>query len=167
MKLKTDKETVLALYPNKIGVAYALFDDPNDLVEYGIGYIQPICNTKTLNRIKFYIERYKPDIIITRDVGDIASKRRSRRIEKLISHICDEAKNQGLEVYSYSRTQIKEVFEQFDASSKYQISKKIIGWYKELEVYAFPERKRWMAENPNAGVFDAVSLALVHWFLNK
>lgn len=165
MKTKTDKETVLALYPNRYGVAYALFDAPDDLVEYGVGYIQPVNNQKTLNRIKDYISYYKPDIVLTRNINDLNPSRKSKRIEKLISLICDEVKNQGLEVHTYTRTQIKNMFEQFEAYSKYQISKKIIGWYKQLEAYEFPERERWMGENANVGVFDAVSLVLVHWFL--
>jgi len=164
MKGKSKKGSILALYPNRQGIAYALFDESKSLIEYGIGHIRPISNTKTLKRVKQYISYYKPNLVLIRNLNDMPN-RKSKRIEKLITLICEEVKLQGLEVHSYTRTQIKMVFEQFEAYSKYQISKKIIEWYAELKAYEFPKRKRWMAENHNTGVFDAVSLAVVHWFL--
>ncbi|MEP0264189.1 hypothetical protein [Dokdonia sp.] len=156
-------QTILALYPNRYGIGYAVFDTPNNLVEYGIGYVQPMSNKKTMQRVKQYIAYYKPTIIITRNIND--QNKKSKRIEKLIDCICKEARLQNFEVHSYTRTQIKDIFLQFGATSKYQISQKIIGWYKQLESYTFPERKRWMTENHNTGVFDAVSLAMTHYYL--
>jgi Holliday junction resolvasome RuvABC endonuclease subunit len=156
-------QTILALFPNRYGIGYAVFDTPDNLAEYGIGYIQPVSNKKTFKRVKEYITYYKPNVIITRNIND--QKKSSKRIEKLIDCICNEAKSQGLEIHSYTRTQIKDVFRQFGASSKYQIARKIIVWYKQLESYMFPERKRWMTENHNTGIFDAVSLAMTHYYL--
>lgn len=164
--MSKNQRTILALYPNRYGIGYALFDSPENLVEYGIGYIQPVSNKKTFKKVKQYIGYYKPDIVLTRNINDQRS-RTSKRIEKLIDLICNEAKSQKLEVHSYTRTQIKNVFDQFGASSKYQISQKIIEWYKQLKGYEFPVRKRWMAENHNTGVFDAVSLAMTCYFLER
>ena len=160
------KQSVLALYPNRYGVAYALFGSPTELIEYGIGNIQPVSNRISLKKIKQYIYYYKPDIIITRNLNDLKN-RKSKRIAKLIDAICREAREQKLGVHTYTRTEIKSVFEQFKALSKYQISQKIIEWFAELKAYEFPLRKRWMAENYNAGVFDAVSLAVVYWYLEQ
>jgi len=156
-------QTVLALFPNRYGIGYAVFDTPDNLVEYGLGYVQPVSNKKTLKRVKEYITYYKPDIIITRNIND--QNKTSKRTQKLIDSICHEAKLQGLGVYSYTRTQIKDVFRQFGATSKYQISQKIIGWYNQLGSYMFPQRKRWMTENHNAGIFDAISLAMTYFYL--
>lgn len=156
-------KTALALYPNRYGVAYALFNSPTELVEYGIGNVQPANNKGTLKKIKHYINHYKPDIIITRNINDLKNKK-SKRISKLIHAICREARTQNLEVHSYTRTQIKDVFKSFKSYTKYQISKKIIEWFDELKTYEFPKRKKWMAENYNTGIFDAVSLAVVFWY---
>lgn len=161
--MEINNKTVLTLYPNRFGVAYALFNSPTELIEYGIGNIQPVTNKKGVKKIKNYIEYYKPDIIITRNINDLKNKK-SKRIGKLIDAICREARAQNLEVHSYTRTQIKETFKSFKATTKYQISQKIIEWFSELKAYEFPIRKKWMAENYNAGVFDAVSLAIVYWY---
>ncbi|WP_299884377.1 hypothetical protein [uncultured Lacinutrix sp.] len=162
--MNKSKVTVLALYPNRYGVGYALFDAPDHLIEYGIGYVQPVNNKKTIKKVRDYIEYYKPDIIITRDVNDIA-KKTSKRIETLIDCICNEAKLQNLEIHSFTRTQIKEVFSAFKAHSKYQIALKLIEWFGELKKYQFPIRKRWMRENHNTGIFDATSLAMTYYYL--
>jgi len=164
--MEASQKTVLALYPNRFGVAYALFGSPTELIEYGIGNVQPVNNKKAMKKIRRYIDYYKPDILITRNLNDFKG-RKSKRIAKLIDLICREARTQALEVHSYTRTQIKSVFESFSATTKYQISQKIIEWFSELKAYEFPVRKRWMAENYNAGVFDAISLAVAFWYLEE
>lgn len=161
--MENNKQTVLALYPNRHGVAYALFNSPKELIEYGIGNIQPVNNKKAIKKIKQYIDYYNPDVIVIRNINDLKAKK-SKRISKLINAICREARAQKLEVHTYTRTQIKEVFKQFGVTTKYQISQKIIEWFNELKAYEFPKRKKWMAENYNAGIFDAVSLAVVYWY---
>jgi len=155
--------TVLALYPTRYGVAYALFGKPNQMIDFGMGNVQPINNRKVMKRIKAYIDHFQPNVLITRNLEDLRG-RKSKRTQALIDAICSEAKQQNLEVHSYSRTQIREVFKEFGAESKYEISHKIIEWFEELKGYEFPVRKKWMAENYNAGIFDAVSLAVVYWY---
>lgn len=162
--MENSNKTVLALYPNRYGVAYALFHTAQELLEYGISTVQPATNKKVLQKVKKYINHYKPDIIITRNINDLGS-RKNKRIQNVIDAICREARAQNLEVFSYTRTQIKEVFLNFEAESKFSISRKIIEWLPELKSYQYPPRKKWMAENYNAGVFDAVSLAMTRYFL--
>ena len=73
--MEINNKTVLTLYPNRFGVAYALFNSPTELIEYGIGNIQPVTNKKGVKKIKNYIEYYKPDIIITRNINDLKNKK--------------------------------------------------------------------------------------------
>lgn len=158
-------QTVLALYPNRFGISYALFDNPEDLVEVGNGYIRPTCNKKALERAKKYLDYYRPSIVITRKLNDLKGSSRSKRIEALIEKICKAAGKKNLQVHQYSRTEIIDVFNQFQAKTKYQIMKCILNWYKELDQYEIPKRKEWMSDKPNTGIFDAVSLAMTHYFL--
>lgn len=163
--MSKENQTVLSLYPNRVGLGYALFNNPKELIEYGVNYVQPVSNRKTMKRVREYIKHYKPDIVLVRNVND-RNTGSMKRIKKLIDLICNEAKRQNLEIHSYTRTQIKNVFDQFGATTKYEISQKIIEWYEELESQEFPKRNKWMEENPKNGVFDAVSTALTHWYLN-
>jgi len=160
---KTENQTVLALYPNRYGIGYAVFDHPEELVEFGIGYVRPLNLKKSFKRVKGYISYYKPDVIIVRSTD--SSKKVGKRNAQLIEKICKEARLQGLEVHSYTRTQIKDVFLQFQVKSKFQISQKLIEWYPKLKPYRFPKQKAWMGENHNTGIFDAVSLAMTYYYL--
>lgn len=161
---KLDKQTVLALYPTRYGMGYAVFDGPEDLVDYGISYVQPMSNKKMMKKVKEYISFFNPAIVLCRNVNDL-KKRAGKRTKKLIDLICGEAKSQDLQVHSYTRSDIQNVFSQFGATTKYQIQKKIIEWYPVLKAYEFPKRGKWKSENHNTGVFDAVSLAIVYWYM--
>ncbi len=167
MKMKKEiNETVLSLYPNTFGVCYAIFDSPNDLVDYGIGYVRPVNSKKSIEKVKKYIKFHKPDIVVVRGLNK-PNSRQNKRNQKLIDLICKKVKEQGLKVYQYKRSQIKEIFSQFNTTSKYQISKRIIEWFPELEGLEYPYRKEWMAENHNVGIFDAISMAFIHFYLNE
>jgi hypothetical protein len=164
--MKTTNNTILALYPNAMGVCYSVFDSPKDLVDYGIGYVRPVNSKKSILKVQEYLEFYKPDIVLVRELTKPNSKN-NKRNKKLIDLICKKAKEQGLEVHHYNRSQIKDVFKEFKAISKYQISKKIMEWFPELEILELPIRKRWMSENHNTGVFDAISLAVCYFYLKQ
>ncbi|REE80698.1 hypothetical protein BX611_2350 [Lutibacter oceani] len=164
--MKTINKTILALFPNRWGVGYAVFNTPKDLVDYGIGYVQPVSNKKSIERIKKYIDYFKPDIVLIRNIPK-SSMRKCKRTKKLITTISKIIKSQNLKIYEYSRTQIKEVFEQFDVSSKFEITKKLIEWFPFLESLGFAKRKKWMTENNNMGIFDAISLGITHFYLQN
>ncbi len=160
-----ENKTILALYPNRRGITYALCHD-KDLVAYGIKCNYPFSLKKAQQKIKEFIDYYKPDIIITRNISDL-KKSQCKKTQRVIDLVCNEAKAQKLEVHSYTRTQIKQVFTNFKCKSKFEISKKLMEWFSELKAYEFPKRKSFMTEDYNTGVFDAVSLAVVHWYFNE
>ncbi len=160
------KSTILCLYPNSYGVAYALFDSPQDLADYGLGRVRPVDNKRSIAKVKRYLDYFKPDIVFVRSLDNHKGKQH-RRNQKLVNLICRLSKEQNLEVHRYTRSQIKEVFNQFEATTKYQISKKLIEWFPQLEAFEFPKRKAWMNESHNVGVFDAASLGVVHYYLRE
>lgn len=155
--------TILALYPNSKGVGYAMFDSPDHLVEYGIGNVSPVSITRSLKKVQRYIAYYQPDIVITRELTP-SRLRRSRRTQRLISLICSEARLHSLNVHCYTRKDIQETFKQFGATSKFQISKKLMEWFPMLENLEYPKRKRWMSEHYNTGIFDAIALGVVYFY---
>jgi len=159
-------KTILALFPNRWGIGYAIFNTPKDLVDYGIGYVQPVNNKRSITRVKKYIDYFKPDIILIRNIP-YSSVKKCRRAKKLITAISAIVKSEGLGLFEYSREEIKEVFKQFGASSKFEISKKIIEWFPSLESREIPKRKKWMTEDNNMGVFDAISLGITHFYLHN
>ncbi len=166
MKVKQSSGTILALYPTAYGVGYALLYTPNKLVDCGLGHIRPVNSKKSLERMEKYLSFYEPDIVLLRGF-EKREEKLYKRTQKLIQAISEKAEDLGLKVHHYTRTQIKEVFAQFGKNSKYEISQKIIEWYPRTQEYEYPKRKRWMAENHFAGVFDAISLGIVHYYLTQ
>jgi len=53
----------------------------------------------------------------------------SRRTVELIGLICQLARCKNLEVHQYNRSEIKGVFANFGAETKFQIAKKLTGWF--------------------------------------
>ena len=107
---------------------------------------------------------YKPTNIIVPDYKGKYSKK-GDRVKNLIHTIVDYSTDQEVQCYHYSREQIRDVFQQFGAVSKYEIATKIIDWFSELESRMPKYRKPWMAEDYNMGMFDAISLILTHRYL--
>jgi hypothetical protein len=160
-----ENKTILALYPNRRGIAYALCH-ATDLINYGIKSNYPFSLKKAEKKIKKFMEFYKPDIVLCRNINDL-KKNQCKKTQRVIDLICNEAKAIKLEVHSYTRTQIKHVFSNFKCKSKFEISKKLMEWFSELKAFEYPKRTAWDTEDYNAGVFDAVSLAVVFWYFNE
>ena len=81
-----------------------------------------------------------------------------------MNEIEKEAQAQELNVYKYSRNQIQHVFEQFKAKNKYETARVIVRWYDQLKTRMPYQRKAWMAEHYQMGVFDAFALMLTHYY---
>lgn len=160
----TSRNITIALYPNAKGFGYAVIEDPVLFLDEGVATIRPISNHAILKRVIQMIEFYRPTNIIVPDYkGKYSSK--SYRVKKLINILVEYATDQQVTCYRYSREQIREVFHQFGAVSKYEIALKIIDWFSELETRKPPYRKPWMAEGYYMGMFDAISLIITHRFL--
>ena len=158
------KEVTLALYPNTNGVCYAIFDAPDNLIDYGVKTVRPVCNSKSMKLVSDLLEYYCPNVVVVESTNGSWFKK-SERAKTLINKIRSKAKRKGLEVYSYSRSQIREVFKQFKAKSKYEMACLIGKWQTTLSDRVPKPRKCTQSESFNMGIFDATSLALTHFYL--
>ncbi len=158
--MKKQTPLILSLYPNVNGLGYALIKAPQKLIEVG-RYKQNLPIQSILTRIEKFIEFHQPTVIVVRDPY-ILHKRTKDRIEKLTNSLIGLAKRKKISVYSYTRAQIQDTFELFDASTKYDISQRIIHWFKELAIYAPKVRRIWDREDYNMQMFDAMALAITH-----
>lgn len=160
------KNIVYAIYPNANGFGFVYLDSPRNLLDYGAVRINPISNRKVLDRIKKSFDYLRPSIVIIQDPEGIAS-RVGRRVHRLIDKIIVLANEEKLKVVLYSRDQIRDVFEQFGAVTKYEIAKVLLTEFKELELREPKKRKTWQSESHNMPIFDALSLALTWFWLEE
>lgn len=158
-------ENMLAIYPNVKGFGYAYFREEYEPKYYGMSVSKVAENGNYLKRIIAMIETYQPAIILL-PTPDGKYNRKRKRIQELLSNIMLYAKKSNIPVKTYSREQIRFVFEQFDANSKLEIAEKICVWMPELEKYKPMHRKTYMPEDYYQGMFDAISLASTHTYLN-
>lgn len=164
--MSKDMNVILSLYPNTRGLGYVCIDMPQKLLDSGVITVKPIKNEQILRRVKTFIEFYQPKLIILRDCN-ASNSRCSDRISQLAEKIKSLAQEQHLPSFHYSRSQIKDAFELFGATTKYEIAMKIIEWFPELSIRAPQLRKPWMDEDYNMGIFDALALAVTHQHISK
>lgn len=163
---KTKSKLVVALYPNKIGFGYCVMENPRKLIDYGSIKITPINNKKVMFRIKKLVDFMLPSFIILQNPNG-KHNRTGKRTQRLIGTTKQYAKENNLKLVQYSRDDIRNVFEQFGKKSKYEISHFLVTEFKELKVRAPKIRKVWEGEEHRMAVFDALSLAITHYYLNE
>ena len=156
---------VFSFYPNANGFGFVDMDSPRKLLDFGAVRINPISNRKVIERIKRAFDYFRPSIVIVLDPEGKTS-RTGNRVRRLITRIVAYAEEEKLSVVQYSRDQIKDVFEQFGATTKYDISQVLLKEFKELETRKPKRRELWTSEDHHMAIFDALSLALTWFYLN-
>lgn len=159
----TNQCYVLALFPSTRGMAFALFDSPLSLVDWGHVSIKGDSrNLKCTDAAKRLIERYVPDVVVLEDT----SKRihsRGARIAALNQAFVTLAVLQGVEVLRLPSKEIRQRFEAVGARTKEERAKMIANMLPALSHKLPPKRKAWMSEDPRMALFEAAALALGYY----
>ncbi|MGB5025963.1 MAG: hypothetical protein WBO44_11460 [Saprospiraceae bacterium] len=167
MKAPTEKlKIICAIYPNSNGFGFVYMENARKLIDFGAVRINPISNRKVLKRIKKCFNYFRPTLVIALD-PEGKSSRVGRRTRKLINKIIAFAESEKLPIVQYNRDQIRDVFEGFGKTTKYEIAQFLLSEFTELEPKRPRERKLWTSEDRNMGIFDALSLALAWLYINE
>lgn len=164
--MKHSNSIALALYPNTRGFGYALLESPSGARDCGIVTVKPVNNQRCLNRVKQFIDYYEPTLVILRSANGTAAYK-GKRTQRLIRDIVAICHYWGVPVKEYSREQVRFIFEQFGATTKYQIAATVVKNLPQLKGKMPPVRKPWMCEDYNMGIFDAIALAITHFYLTS
>ena len=150
----------LVLYPTRRGIAFALFNAPLSLSDWGTKRASGVTkDADAMHAAKKLIERYKPDVLVMEDMQGRGSRRVSR-IRRLNGAIARHGVRQGIDIAAYSRTAIRDAFAVVGASQKHDINCAIVALIPALSAYQPRKRRAWDDESAAQGVFDAVSLGL-------
>ena len=156
-------DVVMAIYPNTLGFGFAIMENALTLIRADIMNVRPICNYKLLDKFNLLLDYYLPKVIIVEDYNGIGSLK-AQRIRKAIELIKEKALERGLTVKIYSRNDIRQVFHVFKAHSKYEISKIIAQNIPQMKLRVPKKRKTSESQRYITGAFDAVSLAITHFY---
>lgn len=166
MSNSVKRRIVYAIYPNANGFGFVYLENARKLLDFGTVRINPISNKRVLQRIGQSFDYLLPSLVIVKDANGKYS-RTGRRVRRLINKIEAYACGLRLPVVKYSRDQIREVFGEFGAITKYDISQTLLTEFKELEMKLPKKRKLWTSEDHNMAIFDALSLALTWFYINE
>lgn len=163
MKDQKSNDRILAVYLMSKGFAYSIFEGPMSAVDWGVKEQRSReKNARCLDAVAKLIEQYQPDVLIVEDCGEKGS-RRSGRIRRLYRSLATFAGHQSLDVYRYSRTQIRQCFANLGAITKYEIAQTLSKLIPSFAHRLPPARKVWMSEDTRMGIFDAASLAWTYF----
>jgi hypothetical protein len=154
----------MALFPNGLGFGYAIMNNALtvEIAQSVAVKPRPISNSRVINKIREKVAYYEPDTIV---IEDYMSSRKSKRVSRLLRDITTFCEERGIKLCKYSRKDIRFVFSNFNAHTKYEISKIISQNVEYMKRWSIEKRKCFEGESHLAGAFDAVSLGVTHFYM--
>ena len=154
---------VLGLYPNTQGFAFALFESPESVVDWGVVEVRGrLKNRQCLRRISGLLGQYQPAAVVLQDVSPTET-RRAPRIKELHEAIAVLAETQAIPKFSYSRDQTQQTFASFGDTTKQMIAEAIGKLVPAFGNFIPPVRKLWNHEHSRMALFDAAALVLTFY----
>lgn len=156
---------VMALFLHSRGFSLAVLEDAMTVLNaYNVViHSYPISNKSVMKRVKEKIYYYLPEIVILENPYGYGS-RKGKRVQRAISDIEAFATSIHLKVNKYSRNDIRYVFNNFNAHSKYEIAKVITENVQNLPVELPEKRLSHRPEHYSMNIFDAISLGITHFY---
>ena len=155
---------IMTIFPNALGFGFSIMKDALtvEMAQTVAVKPRPISNAKALKKIREKIAYYEPNTII---IEDYQKSRKSKRVSKLLKGISEFCKERNIDFFTYSRKDIRFVFSNFNAHTKYEIAKTISENVDSMKDRLIEKRKCYEGEAYVTGAFDAVSLGITHFYM--
>jgi hypothetical protein len=154
---------VLAIDPTTKGLAFAVFEGPDLLLDWGSTQVRiERKNALCLKRVEELLRRYAPDVVVLEAYDGRGSHRR-RRVRSLIRSIRRLAARKRFRSRAFSREQIRRAFATLGKTTKHPIAYEIARRFPELAPRLPDARKFYESEDERMSIFDAASLALTYF----
>lgn len=162
MTPRDPRHFVLSVYPTSYGFAFVLFEGLEAPFDWGVKQIrEKRKNARTVDEVKKLIDRYHPEALVFEKTTK--NSRRVARILRLYRMLLHLGHAEGVEVLRYPKTEVRALFAQVGATSKYEIAKAIATQIPAFMHRLPPVRKIWMSEDPRQSLFDAAALGLTYY----
>lgn len=157
-QIQPQHHRILAIAPSAKGIGFAVLEQPQHLVDWGVKSAKGDKNAVSLQRAEELIAKYQPTLLVLQDTRD---SRRAPRIKKLIRNIHALASCRMIEVALLLRENVNQSLHPDDGATKCEIAQIIAQRFpQELGSRLPPMRKLWQSEDSRMDIFDAVALAL-------
>lgn len=156
-------ERVFAIDPTVKGYAFAVFEGPDTLLDWGIVQVLPKGkNRRCVRSIEEKLRRYLPSTLVFEDPEDRSSKRWPR-VRRLIEEIDALSEKHGIVRRKVSRAKVRSTFAFLPKPDRTAIAEALARRFPELRSRLPRARKFWFeAEEERLNIFDAAALALTY-----
>ena len=154
----TSEPRLLAIDPTTRGFAYASFEGPRRLIDWGSVQVRGDKRTGSLVRAGELMDRLRVAVLVVEDPKDPRS-RRATRVRQLLFAMEREAKRRGVSIRRISREEVRRAFRS-SGTTKHEIALRIAEDLPELAPRLPRKRKPWESEAERMSIFDAAAFAL-------
>lgn len=150
-------EKVLALDIHPLSFGYAMFEGPDELVDWGIKNFRHGVNAVKVplkEKLALMLDQYGPDTVVIKESRTEARKTIARAISNLVQR-------RRIPVRRISGASVRRVFPEQNHNN-YQIASVIAQRYPELSPRLGPRRKCWEAEKYSMSIFAAAAIGIAY-----
>jgi hypothetical protein len=144
---------LLAVDPTTRGIAWALLEGTDTLVDWGTPIARPPKNERSLGLVTELLDLCRPDVLVLEELEK--GPLRTERVQFLLEAIEEVAR---VPVRRISRRQAYAALGP-EVRTKYQCALALVERFPALTPWMPHERKPWMSEDNRMNIFDALALA--------
>lgn len=151
-------EIVIAIDLHPLSFGYAMFEGPDELLDWGIKSFRHGVNAVKVPlsvKLALLLDHYGPDIVVIKEP-------RTAKLTKTVRAIMTLAQRRRIPVRRISGASVRKAFPD-ESGNKYQIASVIAKRYPELSPRLGLRRKMWQAERYSMSIFDAVAIGLAYF----
>jgi hypothetical protein len=165
MHPKLPDKRVIAVALRSRRFAFAIFEGPYRLLDWGTVFY-PLNNAAqhaaAKKRIVSLLTMITPSVVVIRKAR-LLNSRKGSGARPILAAIKRAANSRSVPVRPMKPREISEVFQLFQATTKYEIASMLAESFPHLSWKLPPVRKIWESEHPRMALFDAVALGFAYW----
>lgn len=166
------RRRILAINPVAQGFGFVVFEEPHQLLDWGVARCRKRTRTKTgwtfvrsecLQKIGRHLARYQPTLVLMEDCGDPSSKR-CHDVRRFLDSILKFSVSKKVPVRTISPDDVRKAFTHAQANNKEDVARVIANYFPEL--LPLPRHRGvFAAEDARMSLF--ASMALVFTLLHS
>lgn len=153
---------IFALDPMTRGFGYVLFEEPFNLVSWGVARVKGDKHKGAIAQFEQLLTDFEPQVVVLED-AEASGSRRSPRVRELIGTLVTLTRERGIAVHIIARTVVVKCFSTPDKrATKHLIATLLARQFPELAPKLPLPRKPWESEKERMVIFDALALAVTY-----
>ncbi len=165
MRKNLSSKRILGISLRSQRLGFAVIEGLVELIHWGMVYYEKNERVRVeaaAGRVAALLERFAPSIVAI-EKSRTAKALNPEHVELLYRSIRREASNLSASTLLFTRSKVREAFQDFGVKSKDEIAALLTRMFPELQPSLPPKRKLWEPEHFSMPMFDAVALAVACW----